>query len=104
MKNQNKEMVDEINEGLVSLTLVMEIKNILERQEQRLQEQSAILNMIVPQKVSISYLAETTGKTRQGIRDYVITHFNPKRDFWKEGGKLFVSRSVATEILMKRSA
>ena len=42
-----------------------------------------------------------TGKTRQSIRLFLLNNFEPDIDFWKEGGKLYVSREVATTILTR---
>jgi len=74
----------------------LELKNMLG-------QLATMLNMIIPTKVSVSYLAESTGKSRQGIRQFLINNFEPEKEFWNEGGKTFVSKNVAITILQKSS-
>lgn len=64
---------------------------------------ATMLNMIIPKKVSVSYLAESTCKTRDGIRKYLLNNYEPEKDFWNEGGKTYVARDVAIVILQKSS-
>jgi hypothetical protein len=88
---------------LLQMDLMQEIKLMLMQQANKLDEQNTLLEMAIPAKVSLSYLVECTGKTRQAMREYVMNNYIPKSDFWKEGGKIFVSRNVATAVL-KRGA
>ena len=60
-----------------------------------------MLNMIIPPKVSVSYIAESTCKSRESIRQYLLNNFQPEKDFWKEGGKIFVNKEVAITLLSK---
>ena len=62
-------------------------------------EQKVILETLFPNKVSISFIKERTGLTRQGIRQKLINNFEPEVDFWQEGGKIFMSKSVALQLL-----
>ena len=62
---------------------------------------ATMINMLIPQKVSVSYLAESTGKSRQAIHQYLINNFEPEKDFWREGGKTYVSKDAAISILQK---
>ncbi len=62
-------------------------------------EQKAILETLFPNKVSISFIKERTGLTRQGIRQKLINNFEPEVDFWQEGGKIFMSKNVALQLL-----
>lgn len=62
---------------------------------------ATMLTMIIPTKVSISYLAESTSKSRQTIRQYLLNNFEPEVDFWNEGGKTFVNKEVAITILQR---
>lgn len=64
---------------------------------------ATMINMIIPKKVSVSYLAESTNKTRDGIRKQLMNNFEPEKDFWNEGGKTYVSKEVAIVILQKSS-
>ena len=78
----------------MSQTEYFEIKKLL-------LEQKKILETLFPNKVSISFIKERTGLTRQGIRDKLINNFQPEVDFWKEGGKIYMSKNVAFQILNK---
>ena len=69
-----------------------EIKSIL-------LQNKALLESLFPTKVSISFIAERTGLTRQGIRQKLINNFEPEVDFWQEGGKIFMSKNVAFQLL-----
>ena len=62
-------------------------------------EQKIILETLFPNKVSISFIKERTGLTRQGIRQKLINNFEPEVDFWQEGGKIFMSKNVALQLL-----
>ena len=78
----------------MSQTEYFEIKKLL-------LEQKKILETLFPNKVSISFIKERTGLTRQGIRDKLINNFQPEVDFWKEGGRIYMSKNVAFQILNK---
>lgn len=79
----------------------METNNNLEYLEmkQMLGQLVTMINMIIPTKVSVSYLVESTGNSRQSVRQYLINNFEPDKDFWLEGGKTFVSKDAAISIL-----
>jgi len=81
----------------------METNNSLEYLELKnmLGKLSTMISMLIPQKVSVSYLAETTNKSRQSIRQYLINNFEPEKDFWNKGGKIYVNRNTAISILAK---
>jgi len=66
-----------------------------------LTQMATMLNMIIPPKVSVSYIAESTCKSRGYIRQYLLNNFQPEKDFWKEGGKIFVNKEVAITLLSK---
>ena len=76
----------------MSRTEFFEIKKLL-------LEQKKIQETLFPNKVSISFIKKRTGLTRQGIRDKLINNFQPEVDFWQEGGKIFMSKSVALQLL-----
>ena len=76
----------------MSQTEYFEIKKLLLKKKK-------ILETLFPNKVSISFIKERTGLTRQGIRDKLINNFQPEVDFWQEGGKIFMSKSVALQLL-----
>lgn len=72
----------------------LELKNMLG-------QLATMLNMLIPQKVSVSYLSESTSKSRQSIRQFLINNFEPDKDFWNEGGKTYVSKNAAISILSR---
>lgn len=53
-------------------------------------EQKAMLQSLFPNKVSLSFIKERTGLTRQAIRQKLINNFESEVDFWLEGGKIFM--------------
>lgn len=62
-------------------------------------EQKAMLQSLFPNKVSISFIKERTGFTRQAIRQNLINNFESEVDFWIEDGRIFMSRKVAFQLL-----
>ncbi|MDD5400821.1 MAG: hypothetical protein PHQ93_06525 [Sulfurimonas sp.] len=73
---------------------LLEIKQILLKQQ-------SFIDLLLPKKISVSYLVEKTGKSRQSIREYLINNFEPEEDFWKEGARIYVSRETAITIQLK---
>lgn len=73
-------------------TEYIEIKSLL-------LQQKVLLESLFPTKVSISFITERTGLSRQGIRQKLINNFEPEVDFWQEGGKIFMSKNVAFQLL-----
>lgn len=61
----------------------------------------SMLNMLIPNKVSVSYIAETTGESRQNINQYLYRNFETEKEFWNEGGKTFMNREVAVTLLTR---
>ena len=66
-----------------------------------LSQQMAMLQLLMPKKASVSFLSESTGKSRQAIRQLLIHNYEPEKDFWNDGGKIYVSQEVATAILAR---
>ena len=62
-------------------------------------EQREILRNLFPDKVSLSYIKERTSLTRQAIRMKLINNFKFEVDFWKENGKIFMSKATALQLL-----
>lgn len=62
-------------------------------------EQRNILKSLFPEKVSLSFIKERTGLTRQAIRMRLINNFELEVDFWKENGKIFMSKTTALQLL-----
>lgn len=68
-----------------------------------LSELKRMIKMLIPQKASVSYLSETTGKSRQSIRQFLINNFEPEVDYYIDGGKMYASQKAAITILMRSS-
>ncbi len=62
-------------------------------------EQRTLLRSLFPDKVSLSFIKERTGLTRQAIRMRLINNFEIEVDFWKENGKIFMSKATALQLL-----
>lgn len=62
-----------------------------------------MIQIIIPKKASVSYLAESTGKSRQSIRQFLINNFEPEVDYWLDGGKMFASQKAVITILTRSS-
>ena len=81
---------------LSNTTEYLEIKGMLS-------ELKRMIKMLIPQKASVSYLAETTGKSRQSIRQFLINNFEPEVDYYIDGGKMYASQKAAITILIRSS-
>lgn len=64
---------------------------------------TCMVKMLIPRKASVSYLCETTGKSRQSIRQFLINNFEPEVDYWVENGKMFASQQAVITILTRSS-
>ena len=62
-------------------------------------EQRTLLRSLFPEKVLLSFIKERIGLTRQAIRMKLINNFEVEVDFWKENGKIFMSKSTALQLL-----
>lgn len=103
IKETKSNKVENMDASISPISFLSDIRLMIIEQSKKMDEQYALIEIFIPKKVSLSYLVENTGKSRQALREYVINNFDYKTDFWKEGNKIFVSRNVATAIL-KRGA
>lgn len=76
----------------MSTSEYIEIKNLL-------LEQRAILKSLFPDKVALSFIKDRTGLSRQAIRMNLINNFELEVDFWKENGKIYMSKATALQLL-----
>lgn len=83
-------------ENKLNPTEYLEIKGMLS-------QLTYMIKMLIPQKASVSYLSDTTGKSRQSIRQFLINNFEPEVDYWLEGGKMFASQKAVITILTRSS-
>jgi len=72
----------------------MEIKSLL-------LEQKAMLQMLIPNKSTVSYISEVTGRSRQTITSFIKSNFEPGVDFWVENGKICLSKIATVKLLRK---
>lgn len=85
---------------------IAEMKDMMQQITYMMREQMLMtktLSMFIPERASISTLAEITGKTRQGILKYVKSNFLFQEDYWIENDKVVVSRDTAMQILVRRA-
>lgn len=71
---------------------LLEIKSLL-------LEQRALLDALFPNKIAIGFIVERTGLTRQAVRKRLIENYDIEDDFWKENGKIFMTKKVALQML-----
>ena len=86
----------EVRQGNISHDSIdyLELKGMISKQV-------GMLQMLIPKKATVSYLAECTGKSRQSIRQFLMKNFEPEEDFWTKGGKMYVSQDTAVTVLMR---
>lgn len=74
-------------EGLTNQQLLLKILNKLEN-----------LEFLIPSEVSLSDLANSCNKENNTVRKYIIANYEPEKDFYKKGGKIFVGKEVAFDV------
>lgn len=74
---------------------LLELKRMVAEQNDLLRQ----LILFLPAKVPVSYLADVTGKSRQAMHNYLMSHYEPGVDFWMEKNKRFVNQQVAMSII-----
>lgn len=92
--------------GKMSEKEMTEIKEMFLLQMQMITEQikmTKTLLALVPDKASIAFLAETTGKTRQAIAKYIKNIGYENTDYWYENGKLTVSQEMIQKVIARRA-
>jgi len=71
-----------------------ELKNLL-------LEQRALLSILIPEDVPLSFISDRTGKSRQAIRDYLHYNYEENKDFYLKKGKIYVAKEAAIQILQR---
>lgn len=56
------------------------------------------LEFLIPSEVSLSDLANSCKKENNTVRKYIIANYEPEKDFYKKGGKIFVGKEVAFDV------
>lgn len=82
--------------NILNTTEYLELKGMVS-------ELKRMVSMLIPKKASVSYLSETTGKSRQSIRQFLINNFEPEEDYYLDGGKMYASQKAAITILTRSS-
>jgi len=71
-----------------------ELKNLL-------LEQRALLNILIPNDVPLSFICDRTGKSRQAVRDYLHYNYREEKDFYLKKGKIYIAKEAAIQILQR---
>ena len=71
-----------------------ELKNLL-------LEQRALLSILIPDDVPLSFISDRTGKSRQAIRDYLHCNYREEKDFYVKKGKIYIAKEAAIQILQR---
>lgn len=71
-----------------------ELKNLL-------LEQRALLSILIPDDVPLSFICDRVGKSRQAIRDYLYYNYQEEKDFYLKKGKIYVAKATAIQILQR---
>lgn len=71
-----------------------ELKNLL-------LEQRALLSILVPDDVPLSFICDRTGKSRQAVRDYLHYNYQEEKDFYLKKGKIYIAKETAIKILRR---
>lgn len=56
------------------------------------------LEMLIPNEVSLSDLSNSCSKSNNTVRKYLLSNYEPEKDFYKKGGKIFVGKEIAFDI------
>lgn len=59
------------------------------------------IQLFLPAQASISYVSETTKKSRQTITQFLKNNFEPEVDYWEENGKIMLSRATLIHLLQR---
>lgn len=71
-----------------------ELKNLL-------LEQRALLNLLIPDDVPLSFICDRIGKTRQAVRAYLYYNYLENKDFYLKKGKIYIAKEAAIRILQR---
>ena len=71
-----------------------ELKNLL-------LEQRALLNLLIPDDVPLSFICDRIGKTRQAVRAYLYYNYLENKDFYLKKGKIYIAKEAAIQILQR---
>jgi len=64
-------------------------------------EQRALLNILIPDNVPLSFICERSGKTRQAVRQYLNRNYQENIDFYTKKGRIYIAKKVAIELLYR---
>lgn len=56
------------------------------------------LKFLIPSEISLSDLANSCNKGNNTVRKFIIANYEPEKDFYKKGGKIFVGKEVAFDV------
>ena len=81
--------------------LIHKITGELNNIKNQLQEQKNMITMLMPEEASVSFIASSTGKSRQAIHSYLVHNFLFEDDYYLKGGRTFVTQKTAIQLLMR---
>lgn len=58
-----------------------------------------VVGVLVPEEFSLSYLADSTGKSRQALTKYLQRNYEEGVEWEKKGKKIFVKKELGIKIL-----
>ena len=77
-------------------------KNLEELETRKLLNQLVtMMALLIPEKFSISYLSDSTGKSRQALIKYLQRHHEEGVEWHKEGKKIYVNKDLGIKILQE---
>lgn len=56
------------------------------------------LEFLIPSEFSLSDLANSCNKENNTVRKYILANYEPEKDFYKKGGKIYVGKEVAFDV------
>jgi len=74
------------------------------KMEQKLDSILELVNILVPNTFTLSYIANTSGVKYDTVYKYLTRNYIPESDFYKKDDRIMVRRDVGIEMLRKYNA
>jgi hypothetical protein len=69
--------------------------------EQKLSEVLNLINLLLPETFTLSYISNTTGVKRDTLNKFLQRNYLEGMDYKKKDGKIIISREVGLELLRR---
>lgn len=56
------------------------------------------LESLIPDEFSLSDLSNMCRKSNNTVRAYLVANYEPEKDFYKKGGKIWVGKEIAFDV------